>query len=110
MRDKSAFIITASFLVWVLIVSASIGIVLAATSPSSVLEQAKATSLQGAHTDTPAHSEDKSNNHLLLGFTRFEPLLLLLLGSIMFSLGTVINLMLSKRKKDKSIQAVTSNK
>ena len=109
MRDKSAFV-TILFLIWILIASASIGIIFANTAADPALEQAKAANLQSASADSPAQGESKSNHSSTLGFMRFEPLLLLLLGSILFSSGTVINFMLSKRLKGKSIQAVTSNK
>lgn len=41
---------------------------------------------------------------------RVEPLLLLLLGSTLFSIGTAINLILSRKLSPKSIRTMTSSK
>jgi len=110
MKYQSAFLTAIISLTWILATNINIETCFAANATGTTIEQANAAGLQVASAEAGAHVEDRSNHSSSSAFARFEPLLLLLLGSTLFLLGTAINLMLSKRIKGKSIQAVTSNK
>jgi hypothetical protein len=74
-----------------------------------VVEQAAARNPQSSSDQLPAQEKPEAGHVTALAFANYEPLLLLLLGSILFSLGTVIKSRLSKRIRAKSLPAVHGN-
>jgi len=69
----------------------------ASDKSDGVVERASAANAQSPSSLTPSQ-ENHSNASL-----RFEPLLLLLLGSALFSIGTALKLVLSRRLNPKSL-------
>ncbi|HXG93223.1 MAG TPA: hypothetical protein VNN73_12785 [Blastocatellia bacterium] len=73
---------------------------------SAAIRQANSSTLQNAPISTTAAQDNKETKHVSLSASaHFEPLLLLLLGSALFSLGTVINLVISRKLKAKFAKA-----
>jgi len=77
-------------------------ITLANDHPDSVIAHANNASLQN-----PAILTSAQDNRSSAASLRVEPLLLLLLGSTLFAVGSAIKLVLSRKINSKSIAAVT---
>jgi len=74
----------------------------AGDSSSGVVESAGAVNAQN-----PSSLAPSQENHTPIAPFHFEPLLLLLLGSALFSVGTAIKLVLARKLNPKSLGAAT---
>jgi len=101
MMFKAAFILITFLFTFVTINELPKANTLASDQPDSMIAHANSTSSQ---TPTSLTSAQDTRSAASL---RVEPLLLLLLGSTLFAIGTAIKLVLSRRITPKSIAAVT---
>jgi hypothetical protein len=109
MNLKSAKTLAAFFLLCMFVISARIEVGHTNERSDSLAERAAAMNPQSSSDQLPAQEKTEAGHVSALTFASYEPLLLLLLGAILFSLGTLIKFMLSKRIRAKSLPAVTSN-
>ncbi|HEY7910814.1 MAG TPA: hypothetical protein VIG62_02790 [Blastocatellia bacterium] len=109
MSNKRARTLIAFLLFCIFVISARIEVGQTNERIDGVVEQAAARNPHSASGQLPAQERTEAGHLSALTFASYEPLLLLLLGAILFSLGTLIKFMLSKRIRDKSLPAVTSN-
>jgi hypothetical protein len=104
MRNRASLIIAVAMLFCALIHDAQKASAQSSGNSKGVVERASAANVQS----TAGLAQE---THLPARPLGFEPLLLLLLGSTLFSLATAINkLILSKQLSPKSIPTVTSSK
>jgi len=110
MKASGSLILIAFFSLCILVGEAQIGVRQGNAAGSSVLKEVTATSQQSA--SVPALAGDSARTQQVTQATskRFEPLLLLLFGSTLLSVGTAINLMLARKLKRESAQAMTASK
>lgn len=106
MRASRALVLIALFSLCTLIGAARISVRQGNESGGSLLEQANATSQPSIPASIPVSARDSATKQANLAASlHFELLLLFLFGSVLLSLGTTINLMLSRKLKRKSMHA-----
>ena len=110
MWARRALSIITLFLFCLLVSDASRNIAHADGANDGAIDQANAWNIQTAHASIPAQDKVETKLGLNSALARFEPLLLLLLGSILFSIGTATSLVLSRRLKSKPLQASPGSK
>ena len=110
MRAKAAFTLIVLFILGMVVGKVRVEIVYANETTSNMTEQALAADLKSASNTIPAQDKAEQSQVSPYASQHLEPLLLLLLGSTLFSLGTAINLVLSKRMKAKALRSVASNR
>jgi hypothetical protein len=109
MSNKRAWTLIALFLFCMFVIIARIEVGHTNERVDGVVEQAAARNPQSSSDQLPAQEKTEAGRVSALAFASYEPLLLLLLGSILFSLGSVIKFLLSKKIRAKSLPAVTGN-
>ena len=110
MRSRAALTLIALFTLCMVVGNVRVEIVHANETSGDVVERAIAADLKSASNTIPAQDKAEPNQVSHYASPDLERLLLLLLGSTLFSLGTAINLVLSKRMKAKSLRSVASNR
>ena len=110
MRASGALILIAFFSLCILVGEAQIGVRQGNAAGSSLFKEATAASQPNVPALALAGDSARTQQVTLAASKRFEPLLLLLFGATLLSVGTAINLMLAKKSKRKSAQATTVSK